>query len=237
MEKGALIFEDKLKRTYLTDDPERFALELLDGEVEYEGGQAAALPGKGPFNMRIAAAVFRLLESNGCVTHFVAESGERELAAVKTKRFPLEIVCHNMAAGKFAQKMSRPEGEVLPLTMIEFHLQTNALREGVTPAGKPLIFTEVTDGEAKIIYSKTLAVNRILKPFFDRRGLILADYRIEFGRDSAGQMRVTGAICPDTCTIWDRDTHEKIDKDRFRRPLRGTTEAYNRVLRSIAAEN
>jgi phosphoribosylaminoimidazole-succinocarboxamide synthase len=230
MHKGAQIYDGPGRRIFRTDDPKLLIYEFADGAVLYDGEEAGAVSSKPSRNLKIAAIIFRLLESNGLLTHFVNEAGEREMAVHATKYLPVLVFCRNVAAGRFARRLGVPEGETLPTPVIEYYLDKHPL--GTHPAGE--VITELTEGDVKLMQSKTITVNNILKPFFMERGLTLADFCIEFGRDLENRTRICGALTPDSCRLWLRDTFEKIDRDRFRRALHGNEAAYIDVLHRIS---
>ncbi len=229
MIKGTRIFEKPGMRVFETDDPERTVYEFTDEAVVCDGEEVPAVAGKSADNLRIAEIIYKLLESNGNDTHFARVAGERETETVSVKYFPLTATCRNMAAGLFAKRMKRPEGEALPVAIIDVHIdQRPYLR---LPAGG--FFSEITEGDAKMMQTKMIAANKVLKPFFASKGLVLADFTLEFGRDPVGRTRICSPLHPDSCRLWDKDTHGKIDRDRFRGAIRGNEKAYAEVLRRI----
>ncbi|MFA6448715.1 MAG: phosphoribosylaminoimidazolesuccinocarboxamide synthase [bacterium] len=230
MNKGAQIYEGPGRRVFRTDDPNLLIYEFLDGAVTYDGEEAAAAPSKPERRLKISAILFNLLESNGLITHFAGVSGAREMKISATKHFPVVTICRNVAAGRFAERLGVPEGETLPMPVVEFNLDKHPLR--THPAGE--VITELSEGDVKIMQSKAITANKILKRFFRDKGLTLSDFGVEFGRDSDGRTRICGALTPDTCRLWRSDEFEKIDRDRFRRALRGTEADYIDVLNRIS---
>lgn len=236
MAKGSLVLDQNGTRTYRTENKENFILEFRDEPAHYDGEEVPSFPAKPAMNARVSAVLFRALEQAGRSTHFIRELNDTEFETHSLRRFPIKIVCRNVVAGSFTGRVGRSEGEILPMTIVEYSLEMDAMKS-LTGDMRDAMYTEVSDGEVKLMYAKALRANQLLKPFMYNRGLILADYRIEFGRDTSGRIRIGGALCPDNCRIWDRDTHEKLDRDRFREPLRGTEKAYTEILRRIASEN
>jgi phosphoribosylaminoimidazole-succinocarboxamide synthase len=230
MYKRAQIFDGPGKQIFSTEDPDRLIYEFRDNAVMYDGEEIAAVSSKPSRNLKIAAILFRLLESKGLHTHFVQEAGEREMEIRVTKHFPALAFCRNIAAGRFADRLRIAEGETLPMPVVEFILEKQPLKKH--PGEE--VLTELSEGDVKIMQSKVVTANNILKPFFKDNGLTLADFYMEFGRDSEGNTRICGALTPDTCRLWDRDVFEKIDHDRFRRALRGNEAAYIEVLHKIS---
>jgi phosphoribosylaminoimidazole-succinocarboxamide synthase len=232
MAGGALLYEDSGRRISLSDRRDRYVYEFLDGESEYDGGKIPASATKAAANLKIAAALFKLLESNGVDTHFIGETGKREMEVRATVMVPVRIACRNAATGRFAKRSGLTDGEILSGPIVEFNLLNDAISRRAPGAGMEIL-PEVTEGQAKIMLAKAVIANQILKDFFHERGLTLADYEYDFVRGDDFMIRVGGGICPDTCTIWDRDEHEKPDRDRFRRALRGADAAYGVVLERI----
>ena len=232
MIKGAEIYVGPEKRLYSTGDANVLIYEFLGGAAPYDGEEIPAVPTKPVRNAKIAAAVFSLLESKGVPTHFLRSAGETAMEIRAMKGFPMTIACRNIAAGGFAKRLGMPEGEVLPVPVVEFRLDKKPDRKRY-PAG---LFTEITDGDVKMIQTKSVVVAKTLFAFFGAHGLSLADFSLEFGRDAEGWTRVCGAITPDTCRLWHKDVHEKIDRDRFRRTLRGTEADYIDVLHRITSK-
>jgi phosphoribosylaminoimidazole-succinocarboxamide synthase len=231
MIKGAEVFEGPDRRLFRTDDQEVLIYEFRGGAAPRDGEEIAPVPSKPERNLKIAALIFRLLESNGLRTYFIREDGGRAMDVRTTKYFPLLVTCRNAAAGRFAAKLGMPDGEALPMPVIEFLIDKRPMN--MRPSAG--VFTEITEGDAKLMQSKMIAANNILRSFFKARGLVLADFAVEFGRDAEGYTLICGAITPDTCRLWLRDVHEKIDRDRFRRTLRGTEADYIDVLHRITA--
>lgn len=229
MVKQALVYEGKVKKVFTTEDKEFFIQEFNDS-----GPGVGIINGKGACNNRISAACFEMLEKNGIATHYVKIEGDRDMAVRRLDFMPVEVVCHNAVAGDLCKRLNLPEGDVLPLCIVEFFLRHEALDS--PSANKELfrLIPEVTEGDVALLRVKALEVNAMLKPFFEERGLVNAELKLEFGRDSKGEMRLAGEITPDTCRLWDRTTHEKLDKDKFRRDLSGSSEAYIEVLRRVA---
>jgi len=154
----------------------------------------------------------------------------------RMKLLPLRVVCRNIAAGRAAERMALSEGEVLPFPIIEFHIDDNAVRALSQDAEQIQIATEISEGEVSILRAKTVEINCLLKDFFEEKELVLVDFSLVFGRDDSNRIRVGDEISPDTCRLWDRTTHEKLDKDRFRRDMAGAESAYREVLKRVTGE-
>jgi phosphoribosylaminoimidazole-succinocarboxamide synthase len=236
MEKGGLLFTRAGNRIHLSDVPGKFMMEFNDEEARYDGESLAAVPGRAGLSMRIAAAAFRLLELNGHHSFFVKEAGETVFELDSVKMYPLRVTCRNAAAGGFAKRMKMPEGTVLPVPVAEFKLGGDMASLEATPLGKSHVILDISDGEVKMIQHRTFAVNRVLKTYLAARGLVLADFTIEFGTDDAGVMSVASAFHSDCATLWDRDAHEKIDRGQPLHALRGSEQDYRFVLKALVAQ-
>lgn len=228
MEKLELVYEGKSKRVYTTVTDGVYIQEFKDG------GDAGEIPGKGACNNKISAAAFSLLEKNGVKTHFLKLSGDGEMEVKRLKILPLEVVCRNIAAGSLSKRLGLPEGETLPFCVVEFYLKNDALHAPLVNRDHIKIITKVTEGEVSVLRAMSLEINSVLNSWFESKDLVLVDVKLEFGVDDAGKIRLGDEISPDTCRLWDKTTHEKLDKDRFRRDLGGAGEDYAEVLRRVS---
>jgi phosphoribosylaminoimidazole-succinocarboxamide synthase len=161
---------------------------------------------------------------------------DRDMLVRKLSILPLEVVCRNIAAGSLAQRLGITEGEVLPFPVVEFYLKDDALHDPLVNQDHIKIVTSVTEGDVKILKIRALEINALLKKFFEEMNVLLVDFKLEFGRDSANEIRLGDEISPDTCRFWDKTTHEKLDKDRFRRDMGGIEDAYQEMLRSVTSK-
>lgn len=224
MQKGSQILSEKTRRLYATDDPTLLVREFTDDAPRGEG----VIRSKGACNNRISAKLFETLERDDVPTYFVKALGEREMLARNLDLFPLDVIVRDVAAGDFAKRLGLPEGEILPFALVEFHLKSARSSAGLR------YITDITEGHVKIIQVIALHANHTLRRFLDARGLTLADARFEFGLDTSGHVRIGNEITPDTCRMWDKATHEKLDRDRFRRDLGGAEQDYMEVLKRVA---
>jgi len=235
MGKGALIRETPGMRVYQSDaSPDRFAVEFTNDAVECGPEMSPMFPGKGALNMKIAAALFKRLEDCGVATHFARETGESEMETIAARIIPARVAVRNMVSEEFAARTRLAAGSILPVTIIEFNVKMDAVKE-FQPGMRARVYTEVTDGDVKTMRTRAAQVNKALRSFLYSRGIALADYYLEFGKDSNDFFRVCGALTPDTCSFWSRDTLEKLDKDRYLRPMRGSETAAGSVLKSLTA--
>ncbi len=228
MEKKELLYEGKAKKVYLTDDPDVLIVDYKDDATAFNGLKKGTIVGKGVVNNRMTNLVFRKLENEGVPTHFVEELSDRETAVKKVEIVPLEVIIRNVAAGSFSKRLGVPEGTKFKAPTIEFSYKNDDL-------GDPLIndyFAIATREEIDTITKYAFKVNEVLKAYFMEANIELVDFKIEFGRYH-GQIILADETSPDTCRLWDADTHEKLDKDRFRRDLGNVEEAYNEVFKRL----
>lgn len=232
--KGEMLYEGKAKKVFATNDPEYVIIDYKDDATAFNGEKKGTIDDKGILNNSISSLLFELLRKNGVKSHFVAKLSEREVLCKKVSIVPLEVIVRNVAAGSFSKRLGIAEGTALNTTVFEICYKDDAL-------GDPLIndYHAVAIGAASFkelakIYKITAKVNKIVGKFFLERGIRLIDFKIEFGRDSKGNILLADEISPDTCRFWDAKTGEKLDKDRFRRDLGNVKEAYIEILNRVS---
>ena len=232
MKKGEKLYEGKAKKVYLTDDPDRLIVDYKDDATAFNGEKKGTIAGKGAINNRMTNYLFQQLEKEGIPTHFIEEISDRETLVKKVSIVPLEVIVRNVAAGSFSSRLGISEGTELTEPTIEFSYKNDEL-------GDPLIndyFARALDlatwEEIETIKGYAFKVNEVLKEYFLRANLRLIDFKIEFGRYH-DTIILADEISPDTCRLWDVDTNEKLDKDRFRRNLGNVEEAYQEVMKRL----
>ena len=232
MQKLEQIYEGKAKKVFRTDDPERFIVEYKDDATAFNGLKKGTILGKGVINNRMSNMLFAMLEKKGIPTHLVKELNDRETAVKKVEIVPLEVIVRNIAAGSFSKRFGVEEGRVLSCPTLEFCLKDDALGDPMINTSHILALDVATQEEIDRISELTMKINEELKAFFLTVGIELVDFKIEFGRYH-GQIILADEISPDTCRLWDVKTHDKLDKDRFRRDLGGVEEAYQEVMHRL----
>ncbi|HOO55451.1 MAG TPA: phosphoribosylaminoimidazolesuccinocarboxamide synthase [bacterium] len=235
MRKSELIFENPGRKIFLTDEPEKFIYEFNDQETFHDGEQVASFDRKGETNLKIAAAIFRELERKNVQTHFIRENLDTRMETVAIKMFPVRVIVRNAVGPGYTARSELNPGDALPVTLVEFKLSDNVSSTGVTQEGRRYLFTEINEGQIKLIYVRSLEINKKLKPFFEKCGLIAADFALEFGQGTNGEIILAGAISPDNCTLWNKDTSEKIDKTRFMKPLRNSIEDLESIMKRLGS--
>ena len=232
MEKKEMLYEGKAKKVFVTDDPDTYIVEYKDDATAFNGLKKGTITGKGVINNRMSNMLFALLEKKGIPTHLVQELSERETAVKKVEIVPLEVIVRNIAAGSFSKRFGVEEGRVLSCPTLEFCLKDDALEDPMINNSHILALDLATPEELETISTLTMRINEELKSFFLSIGIELVDFKIEFGRYH-GQIILADEISPDPCRLWDVNTHDKLDKDRFRRDLGGVEEAYQEVMRRL----
>ena len=180
--------------------------------------------------------LMQMLEKQGVPTHFVEELSERETVVKKVTIVPLEVIVRNISAGSFAQRYGVEEGIVFDEPTIEFSYKNDDLGDPLMNQYHALALKLATKEEIDTIKSMALKVNAVLKEFFLGVGIKLVDFKLEFGRTTDGTVILADEISPDTCRLWDKETNEKLDKDRFRRDMGNVEGAYQEVMRRLMGE-
>lgn len=233
MEKGQRLYEGKAKIVYRTDDPDLYWVEFKDDATAGNGQKRGTISGKGGYNNRISALLFRHLEDNGVPTHFVRETSEREMVVKALEIVPIEVVVRNVAAGSLAKRLGLPEGTPMKQTVLELYYKSDELGDPMINEYHVRAMELATPDELRQIEEMALRTNDLLGRFLSAHRLELIDFKLEFGRHH-GRILLGDEISPDTCRFWDPVTHEKLDKDRFRRDLGNIEEAYAEVVRRIS---
>ena len=237
MEKGALLYEGKAKRIYETNDPELLWIEYKDSATAFDGKKKAEIEGKGRLNNLISSIIFTKLQERGIDSHFVRQLSETEQLVKRVEIIPLETVVRNYAAGSISKRLRIPEGEKLRRPIVEFYYKSDALGDPLLTEDHIEILDLASPDEVELLKTKALEVNKVLTELFAELGVKLIDFKLEFGRDSQGNVLLADEISPDTCRLWDMETNEKLDKDVFRRDLGSLTEAYEAILARLGVQS
>lgn len=236
MEKTVQLYEGKAKKVYATNDENLVIVSYKDDATAFNGLKKGTISGKGVINNRMSNMLMQMLEKNGVPTHFVEELSERETVVKKVSIVPLEVIIRNISAGSFAKRYGVEEGIVFAEPTIEFSYKNDDLGDPLINSYHALALGLATKAEIETIKSMAFKVNELLKERFARVNITLVDFKLEFGRLPDGTIVLADEISPDTCRFWDSTTHEKLDKDRFRRDLGGVEDAYNEVMRRMMAD-
>ncbi|MBE5921328.1 MAG: phosphoribosylaminoimidazolesuccinocarboxamide synthase [Lachnospiraceae bacterium] len=232
MEKKALLYEGKAKKVWTTENPDVLIVDYKDDATAFNGEKKGTIMGKGVVNNRMTNHIFKILEEKGVPTHFVEELSDRETSVKKVEIVPLEVIVRNVAAGSFSKKLSIEEGTKLLNPTLEFSYKNDDLGDPMINDYYAIAIGAATREEIDKITEYVFKVNEVLKEYFLGAGMELIDFKVEFGRYH-GEIILADEISPDTCRLWDVNTHEKLDKDRFRRDLGNVEEAYNEVFKRL----
>ena len=235
MEKLQQLYEGKAKKVFATDDPEKLIVEYKDDATAFNGLKKGTIKGKGVINNQMSNRLMAYLEKQGVPTHFIEEINERETIVKKVSIVPLEVIVRNISAGSFAKHYGVEEGIVFDQPTIEFSYKNDELGDPLLNSYHALALKLATAEEIATIERYAFKVNEVLKAFWLSAGVTLVDFKLEFGRLSDGTIVLADEISPDTSRLWDVKTHEKLDKDRFRRDLGGVEEAYAEIMKRMEA--
>ena len=233
MEKKEQLYEGKAKKVFATEDPQLLIVQYKDDATAFNGLKKGTIVGKGIINNQMSNRLMAMLESEGVPTHFVRELSQRETLVKKVSIVPLEVIVRNIAAGSFSKRYGVEEGVVFDQPTIEFSYKNDELGDPLLNTKHALALKVATPEEIKTIERYSLKINEVLKACWLSCGVILVDFKLEFGRLADGTIVLADEISPDTCRLWDSKTHEKLDKDRFRRDLGGVEEAYAEIMKRL----
>lgn len=232
MKKLDLLYEGKAKKVYTTDVEDVLIVDYKDDATAFNGEKKGTILGKGVINNRMTNYLFQMLEKEGVPTHYVEELSDRETAVKKVEIVPLEVIIRNVAAGSFSKRLGIEEGRNLIAPTLEFSYKDDELGDPLINDYHAIAIGAATREEIDRITELVFKVNDFLCRFFQECGIELIDFKVEFGRYK-GQIILADEISPDTCRFWDIKTHEKLDKDRFRRDMGGVEDAYQEVAKRI----
>ncbi len=225
LQKKELLYEGKAKKMYLSSEEGYLIQEFKDDATAFNGTKKGVIPHKGEINNAISSFLFEYLENYHIPTHFVEKLSSTEMLVRKLEIIPIEIVMRNVAAGSLCARYNIPEGTIMEYPVLEHYLKDDKLHDPMINEYHAYAFGHANPEEMHAISRIAAKVNAILKSFFDRRNLILVDFKMEFGKRGL-EINLGDEISPDTCRIWDKRTHKKLDKDRFRHDMGGVEKAY-----------
>lgn len=230
------LYEGKAKKVFATDDPGLVLVRYKDDATALNGLKKGSIAGKGAINNRVTNHLMRLLAGHGVPTHFVREVNDRETLVRRVTIVPLEVIVRNVAAGSLSKRLGLPEGVKLAKTVLEFCYKDDALGDPMVNESHIDAMGWATPEEMATISRYAHTVNRVLGAYLSDLSIELIDFKLEFGRTAQGEILLADEISPDTCRFWDTVTHEKLDKDRFRRDMGGVEGAYQEILKRLLGE-
>ena len=236
IEKTTQLYEGKAKKVYNTTDENCYIVSYKDDATAFNGLKKGTIEGKGSINNRVSNYLMSLLEKEGIPTHVVEQLNDRETVVKKVKIVPLEVIVRNIAAGSLSKRLGLPEGTKLASPVLEFCYKDDEFGDPMVNEYHIYAMNIATPEELKEIADYSFRVNDFLIKFLSKCNIDLVDFKIEFGRTPDGKIILADEISPDTCRFWDSTTHEKLDKDRFRRDMGGVEDAYHEILKRLLGE-
>lgn len=231
-----LLYEGKAKKMFSTDDPNVLRVEYKNDATAFNGKKKAIFPGKGKLNNAICTKIFHVLQENNLPTHFIDKISETEQLVKAVSIVPIEVVIRNIVAGSLAKRFGLDEGISLGKTIIEFYYKSDELGDPMINDDHALALKIATEADLAEIRRQALKVNEVLQNLFSEAGILLVDFKLEFGKlKSNGDLVLADEISPDSCRLWDKETHEKLDKDVFRRNIADLPETYEKLLSRLEA--
>ena len=237
MSAQSLLYEGKAKIIYTTDNPEILLAYYKDDATAFNAQKRGSIAGKGEINCTISQILFDYLENQGIPTHFIDSVSPNQMRVMRVQILPLEVVVRNIVAGSLSQQTGLPVGTQIEQPLVEFYYKNDALGDPLLTSDRIQLLALATPEQVKQLRAVALQINQHLSKFFQECGLTLVDFKLEFGLDAQGQLRLADEISPDTCRLWnssDPDPNSRVmDKDRFRRDLGNVETAYQQVLQRV----
>ncbi|MBF0713767.1 phosphoribosylaminoimidazolesuccinocarboxamide synthase [Gemella sp. GH3] len=228
-----LLYEGKAKQLFECENKDEIYVHYKNSATAFNGEKKEEFDFKGSFNNNITSLIFEYLEREGVETHFIKKINETDQLCKHVKIIPLEVIVRNIVAGSMAKKYGLEEGTKLIKPVFELSYKNDELNDPLINDDHAVALGIVTEEELNIIKKQALIINNLLQKLYLKSNLILVDFKIEFGKTKSGKVILADEISPDTCRLWDVNTNEKLDKDRFRRDLGSVMEAYEEVLRRL----
>ena len=231
--KKDFLYEGKAKQIYSTEDDDKVIIHYKDDATAGNGEKKGTIKDKGVINNKITAKLFEMLEKKGIKTHFIEKLNDRDQLCQKVEIFPLEVIVRNIITGSMAKRVGIEDGTKPENTIFEICYKNDAYGDPLINDHHSVAMKLATYDELEQIYAITARINNLLKDIFDKEGIILVDFKIEFGKNKNGEILLADEITPDTCRLWDKATNKKLDKDRFRQDLGDIEEAYIEILKRL----
>lgn len=230
MEKLEQLYEGKAKKVFKTNNEQQYIVEYKDDATAFNGEKSGTINSKGIVNNLVTNHIMKMLEKEGITTHFIEQLSDRETVVKKVKIIPLEVIVRNIAAGSISKRLGIKEGTPLSKTVLEYSYKDDSLGDPMVNEYHIAAMELCEKQELQQLADVSLKVNEILSKYFETLGIILVDFKLEFGKTDDGEIILADEISPDTCRFWDKETGKKLDKDRFRFNLGGEKEAYSEIL-------
>lgn len=225
-----LLYEGKAKKIFSTENENEFMVYYKDDATAFNGEKKAEISSKGILNNKISTIMFEELAKEGIESHFIKSLSDREMLVKKVEILPLEVIVRNITAGSFCKRYGFEEGVVLDTPIFEMSYKNDELGDPLLNDDHAVVLKLATREELAFLRTQTLKINEIMKKLFLKMDLKLVDFKLEFGKDTEGNIILADEISPDTCRLWDVNTNERLDKDIFRRDLGDLVQGYEEVL-------
>jgi phosphoribosylaminoimidazole-succinocarboxamide synthase len=230
--KGNLLYEGKAKKIFLTEKDDELIQYFKDDATAFNAEKRGTILEKGVVNNAISAKLFQHLADAGIPSHFIQQINDREMLTRRVKIIPVEVVVRNRATGSIVKRLGLEEGLFIDPPLVEFFYKDDSLGDPLISEDHIRLLKLATPGQIEELRQQALKINEVLKPFFQKKGMFLVDFKLEFGLWN-GQIILADEISPDTCRFWDIQTGERMDKDRFRKDLGRIEETYQEVLKRV----
>lgn len=227
------LYEGKAKQIFPADEPDHYVMRFKDAASAFDGIKKATIEQKGALNQKISARIFSYLRDHGVESHFVRSINERDMMVRAVEILLVEVVVRNIAAGSLCKRLGIEEKKKIEPPLVEFFYKSDPLHDPLITEDHIQMMKLAKPEEVAFMRKRALRVNELLQKYFHELGIVLVDFKLEFGRDSQGKLLLADEITPDGCRLWDAKTMKILDKDRFRKDLGGLTHAYQDVLDRI----
>jgi phosphoribosylaminoimidazole-succinocarboxamide synthase len=224
------LYEGKAKKIFKTDEPGVFWVQYKDDATAFNGLKKGTIENKSKYNNLISTSIFKMLAGAGIENHFIELLSDTEMLVKEVKIIPIEVVVRNITAGSLSKRLGIAEGLAIETPLVEFYYKDDELGDPLITEGHVAMLKLATPEELELLKAMSLKINTILLEYFDTLGIKLVDYKLEYGRTPEGKVLLADEISPDTCRLWDKETGERLDKDRFRRDMGKVEEAYQEIL-------
>ena len=234
IEKGEMLYEGKAKKIFLTEKEDEVIQYFKDDATAFNAEKRGTILEKGVVNNKISTRLFQVLADAGIPSHFIQEINDREMLARRVNIIMIEVVIRNMATGSIIKRLGLEEGISISPPLVEFFYKDDSLGDPLISEDHIRLLKLATVPQVAELRNQALKINDVLLPFFQKRGMMLVDFKLEFGLWN-GQIILADEISPDTCRFWDIQTGERMDKDRFRKDLGRIEETYQEVLKRVSS--
>jgi len=234
MEKGGMLYEGKAKKIFLTEKDDEVIQYFKDDATAFNAEKRGTILEKGIVNNKISTRLFQVLAESGIPSHFIQQISDREMLTRRVNIILVEVVVRNKATGSIVKRLGLEEGLGIDPPLVEFFYKDDSLGDPLITDDHIRLLKLATPPQVAELRDQALKINDVLLPFFLKRGMILVDFKLEFGLWN-GQIMLADEISPDTCRFWDIQTGERMDKDRFRKDLGRLEETYQEVLKRVCS--